>query len=380
MKYLFAGGGTGGHLMPGIAMAQRIRDLPSAGASITFAVSDRLHDADTLARYDLPRVVWGARRWTDWIDLPAFAMANTVAVSRTVARVRALKPDVVVALGGYASAFPAIAAVLLRRPLVLLEQNVIPGRANRRLSRYASLICCQWEQSARWFSNRPALAVTGNPVRPEILQNGPANASQFNGLANAAPTVLVMGGSQGAHAINQVIIEALPRLGASVPNAQFIHLAGAADRDEVEAAYRQAGARAFVADYLDDMACAYRCADLVVSRAGGTSLAEITALGLASILIPYPYAADDHQRHNARVLGECGAAEVVDPNQLTPDIIAAKIETLLRDDTIRRGMSMRAREKGRPDAADRIVESIEQLLGRPGAVTQPAGLELKAGA
>jgi UDP-N-acetylglucosamine--N-acetylmuramyl-(pentapeptide) pyrophosphoryl-undecaprenol N-acetylglucosamine transferase len=370
MQYLLAGGGTGGHLTPGIALAQEIR-ASRPDASILFAISDRPSDAEALRRYDLPSVVWGARRWTDWVDLPTFAALNAIALGRTIDHVHRLRPDVVIALGGYVAAFPAIAAVVLRRPLVMLEQNVIPGRVTRMLARQASLIGCQWPETVRRVPIQAPVVITGNPVRREILEDRAAKPSDFPGLVDGAPTVLVMGGSQGAHAINEAVPAAVPRLLRKLPQVQFLHLTGSADKLAVEGAYRRFGARACVLDYLDDMGAAYRCSDVVVSRAGGTSLAEITALGKPAILVPYPHAADDHQRHNARVLGERGAAEVIDPNQLTPDIMAARLESLLLDESARRGMSVRAKEHGRPNAASEILAHIDKLLGEQTA-TQKA--------
>jgi UDP-N-acetylglucosamine--N-acetylmuramyl-(pentapeptide) pyrophosphoryl-undecaprenol N-acetylglucosamine transferase len=231
------------------------------------------------------------------------------------------------------------------------------------LAKRAAAICCQWRESIRRFPCRAPAVVTGNPIRQEVLEERPAKVSSFAGLADGQPTVLVMGGSQGAHQINEAVPAALPRLRRTVKGLQFIHLTGSADRAEVEAAYRRAETRACVIDHLDDMAAAYGCADVVVSRAGGTSLAEITALGKPAILIPYPYAADDHQRYNARALADCGAAETIDPNQLTPDILAARLEALLLDETLRRGTAVRAREQGRPEAAEAVLATIDSVLG-----------------
>jgi len=373
MLYLLAGGGTGGHLMPGIALAQHFKTL-QPNAEVLFAVSQSGRDMQALQRYEMDGSVWDARRWTDWIDLPTFVTVNSVAIMRALVRMIRLSPDVVVALGGYVSAFPAIAGLLLRKPLVLLEQNVIPGRVNRMLARRASLICCQWQESVRSFPITVPVVVTGNPVRRELLEGGPeqaqpgGHASQFAGLTDGPPTVLVMGGSQGAHSVNEAMTASLPRLLHNAPDVQFIHLTGQADREQVAAAYQRANVRACVLDYLEDIGPAYRCADVVVSRAGGTSLAEITALGKAAVLIPYPHAADDHQRANARALAHCGAAEMIDPDQLTPDILAAKVETLLRDESLRRGMSLRAREKSRLRAAADILTHIDNLPARRGEI------------
>ncbi len=383
MLYLLAGGGTGGHLMPGIALAQHIKAV-QPDAEVLFAVSESDRDMQALRRYELDGSAWSARRWTDWIDLPTFATVNSAALTRALVRMIRLRPDVVVALGGYAAAFPSIAALLLRKPLVLLEQNVIPGRVNRMLARRASLICCQWQESVRSFPITAPVVVTGNPVRRELLEqvapageDGPGGqASQFDGLTDGPPTVLVMGGSQGAHSVNDAMTASLPRLLRSAPDVQFIHLAGRADREQVAAAYQRANVRACVLDYLEDIGPAYRCADVVVSRAGGTSLAEITALGKAAVLIPYPHAADDHQRANARALAHCGAAEMIAPDQLTPDILAAKVETLLRNESLRRGMSLRAREKSRLMAATDILTHIDNLPARRGGILDPtAALE-----
>jgi UDP-N-acetylglucosamine--N-acetylmuramyl-(pentapeptide) pyrophosphoryl-undecaprenol N-acetylglucosamine transferase len=282
--------------------------------------------------------------------------------------VRALlrfRPNVVVGLGGYGSVAPVACAAVLRAPCVLLEQNVVPGRANRWLSHLASEVACQWADSASYFPRRDKVRVTGNPIRAAVGRMARERAARELGLDPSRPTLLVMGGSQGARPLNDLVVAGLAFFEAARP-IQFVHLAGRADRGRVAAAYEQYNLRATVLGFLQDMSLAYSACDLALSRAGGTSIAELTALGVPSILVPYPHAADDHQRANARVLEYHGAAVLLDQESLSPRRLVSRVAELLGSPARLAYMSRRSRSFGVPRAASIVADRVEALArGRP---------------
>jgi UDP-N-acetylglucosamine--N-acetylmuramyl-(pentapeptide) pyrophosphoryl-undecaprenol N-acetylglucosamine transferase len=236
----------------------------------------------------------------------------------------------------------------------LSGHNAIAGAANRSLGRFAERICVGFAEAARFFP--PGRAVhTGNPIRPEVLA-APAAAP------HDGPGLLIFGGSQGAHHLNEASVAALDRIGPRAAAWRIRHQTGAADLAEVSAAYRRLGLMARVESFVDDMGGAYREADVVVSRAGAMSCAEITALGLPSLLVPYPWAADDHQRRNAEILVEGGGAQMILDRDLDGDRLAAALSNLLVDREARAAMAARARALGRPDAARHVAEVCVAIL------------------
>ena len=352
MNVAFAGGTTGGHIAPGIGLAERIvRDVPGSNvvfASIANEVEERMIDG---AGFRLAKV---ARRKTG-------RAAKLIALPAAWLRARRLfasfKPDVVVGLGGGESAPGALAAITMRKPLVLLEQNVIPGRTNRRLAWWAAGVCCQWDGAARALGHRARF--TGSPVRSEITRArelNKAKARAFFGLAPDRPTLLVMGGSQGAHAINLAVMQAAGRLaGAGI---QVIHTAGRDDSPAARRAYKAAGLTAHVSSFLDAMDLAYAAANVALSRAGATSIAELAAAGLPAILVPYPYATDDHQQANAREAAKQGWARTVDQAELDADRAAALVEAMLADGAELDTMKHKAMASAREDAASVIIGTL----------------------
>jgi UDP-N-acetylglucosamine--N-acetylmuramyl-(pentapeptide) pyrophosphoryl-undecaprenol N-acetylglucosamine transferase len=278
-----------------------------------------------------------------------FAAAGGVREARAV--LRRLQPAVVVGVGGYASVAAVVAARLGRLPTVLQEQNAIPGLANRWLGRVSARICLGFAAASRYFP--PGRTVhTGNPVRASVLAGtGPGT------------DLLVFGGSQGARRINQAMLAAVPRLDGRHGGRGILHQTGAADLEEVRRGYAGLAVEAEVRPFIDDMGAAYGRALLVVARAGAMSCAELTARGLPAILVPYPHAADDHQRFNAAALVDAGAAEMILDAQLDGATLAAAIGGLLADAERRAGMAEAARRAGRPDAAKRVAEEVLALAG-----------------
>ncbi|HXJ36708.1 MAG TPA: undecaprenyldiphospho-muramoylpentapeptide beta-N-acetylglucosaminyltransferase [Candidatus Eisenbacteria bacterium] len=343
---VIAGGGTGGHLFPGIALAEALR---ARGRTVTFVGTQAGIEVRAVPAAGFPlRLVPGAQVRGGGV---VRGLRGLAATARGVAAARGLlgelRPSVVVGVGGYASVAMVVAARLRRTPVVLLEQNTIPGVASRALGRLAQRVCLGFAEAASFF---PAgrWTHTGNPVRQRVL-DAPA-------VPGSAPGLLVFGGSQGAHRLNEAAVDAIGRLGGRVPGLRIHHQTGTADCEAVVAGYRRLGIAAKVEPFVDDMGAAYAAADLVVARAGAMSCAEITARGLPSILVPYPYAADDHQRHNAAVLVRAGAAEMILDAELDGERLANVLGRLLGDTAARATMAAAARAAGRPDAALRVAD------------------------
>jgi len=363
MKIILTGGGTGGHTTPGIALAQRIEQ---EGSQALFLVSTREVDVHLMQRYGFKAVHLATTSFTrNPATWPQFLVDGVKVFQRARRAIDDFGPDAVVGLGGYVSFFPLLAARLRRLPIVLLEQNVIPGKVTRRMAPLAAEVCCQWQETMRFLSVKVHARVTGNPVRTEVLAATRDAAFEQMQLDPGNKTLLVLGGSQAAHALNAMMIRSAAELAREAPGLQVIHLAGKADCDQVSAAYRQAGVTARVFDFLDDVT-AYRAADVALSRAGGSTIAELTACGIPLILVPYPFATDDHQRCNARSLAESGAAVVLEQSAFTPPILVGIIRKFLDDAGLAKRMHQASLDRGRPGAAADIVAKLRTFV-RPNA-------------
>lgn len=363
MHIILAGGGTGGHLFPGVAVAQGLRALDPS-IRVTWLCTDRALDSAQLARYGIPYDILPAPRLTGWLAYLRFPFAFMAAVRRAGAYLDERKPGAVVSLGGYGGA-PAVRAAAGRGiPAVLLEQNVIPGRANRYLARRARCVLTQWAESIPYFGrSAPKVEVTGNPVREEIARRGPAEARQALGLRPDLRTLLVMGGSQGAGGINRAFQAQAALVGAHRDRLQVLHLAGSEPAAEaLRAAYAAAGVAAKVMAFSDEMALVQSAADFVVSRAGGTSIAELGVLGVPAALVPFPHAAEDHQRHNARAAAAGGGAMVVEEADLQTEAgLRPLLDRAAGDAGALAAMAERMRALGRPDARRVVAERIRAL-------------------
>lgn len=365
MKVLIAGGGTGGHVYPGIAVAEELMRI-RPDAQVLFVGGRRGVEAQAVPESGfrirfvttrgLPR-----RAWWRW---PAALMANAVGVFQALGVVMAEKPDVVLGTGGYVSGPVALAAILLRRPLVLQEQNSIPGLANRWLARVADEVHLSFTEARGFFARKDNLKITGNPVRSYVLGGDRAAGMREFGLVVGKPTVFIFGGSRGAHRINQAGIEAMRRLKDRV-DVQFILQTGRDDYEGARQTVETERLPARVVPYLRQIQLAYAVADLVVCRSGAMTLAEIAACGTPAILVPYPYAAHNHQEVNARNLVERGAAALILDRELGGERLAREIAHLLADRQTLRRMSAHARTFARPDAAVRLARSLEHLAAGP---------------
>ncbi len=359
LRVVIAGGGTGGHLFPGIAVAEEIRARHPAH-QVLFISRGNEFERTALARAGFPLAAIsvegfkGRGRWNQFRALGRLPAG----IWQSVGRLRAFRPDLVIGLGSYSAGPVVMAAWLLRIPVALCEQNVLPGITNRVLARLADRIFTSFDQTEGGF-NPGKVLWTGNPLRQQIVQAAARETPAAS--APAQPfTVLVIGGSQGAHRINTAVTEALGHL-ADRPRFFFIHQTGSMDEAAVAAAYRRLGTAARVQAFFTDMAAQYLQADLVVCRAGATTVAEITALGKAAVFIPFPYAADDHQRLNARQMVAAGAAEMIAEQELNGERLAARIDFYASHPEVVAGLAAQAARLGKPDAARRIVDACYRL-------------------
>jgi UDP-N-acetylglucosamine--N-acetylmuramyl-(pentapeptide) pyrophosphoryl-undecaprenol N-acetylglucosamine transferase len=350
---VIAGGGTGGHLYPGLALADA---LAARGCSVAFVGTAGGIEARVVPEAGYPLRLLPGRQLRG--GGPLRALAGLAAAGAGVVRARALlsaeRPRLVVGVGGYASVAVVVAAALGRRPALVLEQNVIPGAANRVLGRLARRVCVGFADTVTSFP--PGRAVhTGNPLRRGVL------AASARG-PHERPGLLVFGGSAGAHHLNLAVLEAMSALGPRAHAWDVTHQTGAADLEAVRAGYARLGVTARVEPFVTDMGAAYAAADVAVARAGAMTCSELAAVGLPAILVPYPFAADDHQRRNAEVLVAAGAAVMLLDRELDGARLAATLQALQDDPARRASMAARARALGRPDAAERVAEECERLL------------------
>ncbi|MDK2930123.1 MAG: UDP-N-acetylglucosamine--N-acetylmuramyl-(pentapeptide) pyrophosphoryl-undecaprenol [Bacillota bacterium] len=371
MKVVFAGGGTGGHVYPGVTVARTLLERDPA-TKVVFIGTRKGLEADVIPREGFHlstiEVAGFRRRLSPDTLLTAFRACK--GFIQSLAILRREKPDVVVGTGGYVSGPVVLAAWMLGIPTLIHEQNALPGVTTRVLSRVASAMAVTYPESARYLARKSRVVVTGNPVRKSILTADRREGARAMGLDPGRPTLLVFGGSQGARAINEAMVAALPDLLARRGDLQVIHQTGRRDHAWVVAELEARGVdrkrlpRLVVEPYLYEMDMAMACADLVVSRAGAISIAEITARGLPAVLIPFPGAAEGHQERNARALEAAGAAVVILQSELRGDVLRDTVEELLDDGARLERMSRSSRSLGRPDAADALADLVVRLASR----------------
>ena len=357
-RILVAAGGTGGHLYPGIAVA-RCFQAACPGADIAFlgrrgGLEERLVPKEGFPLHTVTvQSLQGRSKLAQFRSLGALSLGTLQALRL----LRRWQPHLVIGAGGYVMAPALLAATLLRLPRVIMEQNLVPGLTVRVLARYAQRVFTAFPES-RDFLSQPQVVCTGTPVRSEIVAQIPDGVpNDTTGL-----NVLVVGGSQGAHRLNQAVIEVLPLLAAHSQPVRFVHQTGEADLPRVTEAYKERGITAEAHAFLHDMPQRYQWAHLVLCRAGASTLAELTACGKPAILVPYPHAADDHQRHNALALWRQGAAHVILDAELTGQRLYEYLQPYILDPASLREQAAQSRRLGRPHAARDIVNACLQML------------------
>jgi UDP-N-acetylglucosamine--N-acetylmuramyl-(pentapeptide) pyrophosphoryl-undecaprenol N-acetylglucosamine transferase len=359
MRVIIAGGGTGGHLFPGIALAEEIVRAPGGG-EVLFVGTARGLEAKAVPAAGFPLElleVSGLKRMGALGTLRGLArLPRAFLQSRRI--LRRFRPDVVVGVGGYASGPLVLAAALAGYPTVVQEQNSRAGFTNRLLARFARRVFVAFEGLERQFPARK-IRLTGNPVRRSFLER----AADIAGRSGDA--VLVLGGSQGSRAVNELVAGAAELLAARAALPRIVHQTGPAEADAVRAKYDALGlaARVAVRPFIDDMPAALAGAALVVARAGALTLAELAITGRPAILIPLPTAADDHQSENARAFERAGAAVVMPQSQASPAALADQVAAIMSDGARRAAMAAAMRSLGRPDATRAIVAELDVARG-----------------
>lgn len=351
MRVILAGGGTGGHVIPALAIAQQLKKAYTADLLFIGTPRGMENRLVPAAGFELRLVQVGALKNVSLATRLRTACNLPLAIIRSRQMLAQFQPDVVIGVGGYASG-PAMAAAILRRiPTIAFEPNVVPGFANRVVARWVSAAAVHFQETCRYFPN---CRVTGVPVRAaffQIPQKGPSTP----------PTLLVFGGSQGARAINEAMIDSLPQLRERAPGLHIVHQTGERDYDRVLAGYEKAGISGEVHKFIDDMPAMFARADLLVCRSGASTVGEITAAGKPAIFVPFPHAADDHQNVNARALERAGAAEVVEESKLKAASLVGTISALINDASRLQRMSIAAKSLAHPRAVEEIAAIVEEL-------------------
>lgn len=381
LRVLIVAGGTGGHIYPGLSLAAALREQAAAEGSqvvIRFAgtrrgLEERVIPPEGYGLITLPAA--GFPRGRSLRHLPAWIASlavNGYTWLRALALVAAFRPQVAVGMGGYLTGPVLLAAHLLGVPTLVHEANARPGVANRLAARFVTHVAVGFEAAAQAFPQAPRVTVTGNPIRAAVLQGEGSRALRRLGLERGRPTLLVLGGSQGARAINEALFAAREPLEAAVPGLQVIHQTGAGEFDRVAQCWRsvsmaQTGQGEIrwkgwrVLPYLDPVADYLAAADLVCSRAGGSTCAELTALGVPALLIPFAAATEAHQAENAAALAQAGAARILPQGELTGERLAQEVAALLSSPSRLQGMRRASKSLGRPEAGRRLAELVREL-------------------
>lgn len=351
MRAILAGGGTGGHVIPALAIAQELKNRHAAEVlfvGTARGIENRLVPA---AGFPLRLIEVGALKNVSLATRVRTALNLPRAIWRAWRMLGEYQPNVVIGVGGYASGPMMLAAALSGTPTLAFEPNVVPGFANRLIAPMVSAAAVHFRETCRYFRS---CRVTGVPVREAFFKaSGDAERHQS--------TLLVFGGSQGAHAINQVMIDSLPRLGKRLPDLHIIHQTGERDYNDAKSAYERAGASAEVYPFIDDMPGMFARAGLVLCRSGASTVAEVTAAGKPAIFVPFPRAADNHQMFNARALERAGAAIVLAEAKLTSARLVETMTSLVEDCSLLKRMAMAAQRLSHPNAAREIAEMAARL-------------------
>ncbi len=365
MNFVVSGGGTGGHIYPALAIAKGLQEKYPR-AKILYIGKDRGLEADLAPAAGLsfrPIRVRGFKRRVAWENLLALGEAGLgfFQARRIIAD---FQPAAVIGTGGYVCGPVLLAAICLKIPTLIHEQNVLPGITTRLLARFVRLVAVTFADSAQYLPRRARVELTGLPVRPEFLRARREESRRALGIPEDCFFILSFGGSQGARTINRAMREVIKRLGGR-PDVCFLHVTGPGQyNDFMEGFTLPENGNTTIKPYLYEMPLALSAADLVVCRAGAATLAEITVTGAPAILVPYPYAAGNHQEYNARALESKGAAIVIKDEELRGETLANQIEKLLAAPRRLQEMAGASRQLGRPGALEDILQCIEDLILR----------------
>lgn len=378
-RFIVAGGGTGGHIYPAIAISKEMLKR-YRGSELLYIGGANGMERDLVPREGLNFtgiIVAGFKRK---VSLQAFVTVAKAGKGffQSLSLIKKFRPDVVIGTGGYVSGPVLLAAVVLKKPIVIHEQNVYPGATNRMLVKHAEVAAISWEESRKYLEKAKNVVFTGNPIRTDILDADRQTSIEKMGLVPGVPKVLVFGGSQGAARINEVVLKAAPQI-MKEHKVQIVLVTGKTKYDEVVNMAQSMGINIqkgmepgrksrlsesvmVITDYMYDMASAMASSDMVICRSGAITLAELTARGIPSILIPHPYVPDNVQEKNARALEAKGAARVIVNDEFTPERLAHEVNCILEDDKLMVRMSKAAYSLGVRDSLSRVSDAIALAL------------------
>lgn len=357
VRGIIAGGGTGGHLFPGLAIAREICKR-SEKAELLFVTGRRKMELDILDRTGFLQssIDVEGLKGRGWFKGLRALVKLPLSFFQSFSIIRGFSPNIVIGVGGYSSGPVCMVARLMGIPSAIHEQNSYPGLTNRLLCRVVDRVFISFEESRGHFPGG-SLLLTGNPIREELLKGETTIEEQKETF-----TILILGGSQGARAINRSVVATLKILKERGKTLGVIHQTGKTDYEEVVEAYGREGVKGEIQPFIEDMGRAYNQADLVISRAGATTVSELAALGKPSILIPYPYAANRHQETNAQMLVRAGGAEMMLEEALSGQRLAGSLMRYMNDRPVLTEMGQRARKVGRGDAAGIIVDKLMEMI------------------
>lgn len=364
VRLLITGGGTGGHLFPAIATAQALRSR-QPDSEVLFIGTRRKIDTTSLNSYGFKSksIISYGLKGKNLAELIKALVILPVSIIQAGLHILRFRPNVALGVGGYVTGPVMLAAKLLRVPTIIHEQNSIPGLANRKLGKFVDHICISLPGSEQFFDKGKTL-LTGNPVREDILDLSKSSSKDSGPL-----TLLVLGGSQGANALNRMVTEAFCDYGKEhLRDITVIHQTGQSDAHWVEERYQKAGVSAKVAPFFTDMSAVYREADLLISRAGATTLTELAVLGKPAVLVPYPHAADDHQKKNAAYYVDGGGAMQYSENDINGRLLSDTLCGLCADRSTLESMGDAMRSLAMPEAAEKIVD-VCLMAARGGRAT-----------
>lgn len=354
ISVIIAGGGTGGHIFPGVAIAQEFRRR-NPQTQILFVGTARGLETKIIPRegFKLELIEVAALKRVGLLKRIKSLLLLPKSFLAVRSLIRQIKPDVVIGVGGYASGPVVLVAALMGVPTLVAEQNALPGFTNRVLARFVDAAALTFEEAKKYFGGKAV--ITGNPVRAEFFSISPKQTEEMVHL-------FITGGSQGARAVNLAMIDALPLLFEDRGRLSITHQTGEHDYDKVRAAYLEIGWKAEVKPFIEDMISELAKTDLVISRAGATTVAELAAAGKPALMIPFPFAADDHQRKNAEAVERAGAGRMILQAELTPERLAQELLWLVNDPQQLARMAEASRTLGHPDAAARVVDLAEMIV------------------
>jgi len=362
LTVMFAGGGTGGHLFPGIALAEEFQKRGS-GDRIVFVGTSHGLEARVIPREGFPLEFVRA---AGFIGVSRMKQIRALlmmfgALADSLRIIRKYRPDILFGLGGYASFATVFMGIIMRVPAVILEQNSVPGFANKVLGKFSDAVCVTYQESISSFP-RDRTYLTGNPVREKILRGSRTSGLKMFGLDPSKFTIFIFGGSGGASSINRAMVDSLQYLLDIRSEVQFLHQTGEKDYDFVRGSYRNFGYYGMVSPFIFQMAEAYAVSSMVISRAGATTLSEITALGKPSVLIPFPYATGNHQEMNARKLEKLQSAIMILDRELNGRSLAEAIRQMFRNNEMREKIQQNCRVLGQPQAGRKVLEIALSVL------------------